>query len=234
MDWLHAREPVSAWTHFAWMAMALPGTWYLWRQSDDPLKRISLMIFGFSMMFCYASSYLYHAVPDSLAASCSLIDHIGIYLLIAGTVTPIGLVILRGWWRLGLVGGIWVLALLGIALRLSAELPLQGRTVSYLFVGWIGFTTIFELGRTLTFPRIRWLWIGGVLYSIGAVCNGLHWPALYPGVFEAHELFHLFVMAGTACHYWFMLAVVVPYRPSATAPLVALLGQPAAPDLQSG
>jgi hemolysin III len=219
MNWFHVREPVSAWTHFVPMALALPGTCLLLsRCRSDPLKRAGMWIFGLTMMFCYAGSWLFHSVPESLADTFVLIDHIGIFLLIAGTVTPIGLVILRGRWRIGLVGGIWLLALVGIGLRVSAEMPIRAMTASYLVMGWIGCTTYFELVRALGPARVRLLWMGGVIYSTGAVINGLGWPVLVPGVFEAHELFHLFVMAGTVCHFWFIYTVIAPYPRLAVLP----------------
>src|SRR5205823_4671285 len=77
---------------------------------------------------------------------------------------------------------------------------------------WVGCITYFEMARQLSHAALRSVWLGGLFYSIGAVLNVLHWPNLVPGVFGAHEVFHLFVMAGSLCHYYFMLAVVVPYR----------------------
>jgi hemolysin III len=69
------------------------------------------------------------------------------------------------------------------------------------------------LAELLSHARMRPLWIGGLFYSVGAVLNRLHWPVLVPGAFEAHEVFHLFVMAGSAWHFYFMLSAVLPYQP---------------------
>jgi hemolysin III len=204
---------VSAWTHFIWLVLAIPGTWVLWRLSrGDWLKRAGMLIFGASLVACYTGSWLYHSVPQRLAELFATIDHIGIYLLIAGTTTPIGLVVLRGWWRIGLVGGIWALALTGILLRLLADLSLSVMTGYYLVMGWIGCAMYFELARVLSHASIRPIWVGGLFYSAGAVLNGLHWPTLIPNVFGSHELFHLFVMAGSLVHYKFILRTILPYR----------------------
>jgi hemolysin III len=213
MNWLTFREPVSAWTHFAWMVLAIPASWVLWRLArGNALKQIGVVVFGFTLAFCYAGSWLFHSVPAALVRPFHTMDHIGIYLLIAGTVTPIGLIVLRGWWRAGLLGGIWTFALVGIVLRLTTRLPINVVTVVYLVMGWIGCATYFELARNLTHARLRGLWIGGLLYSIGAMINRFGWPVLAPGVFGAHEMFHLFVMAGSAAHYWFMLTAVLPFE----------------------
>ena len=207
------RDPVSAWTHFAWMVLALPATLLLLRRAgDDRTRRTGAGIFGATLFLCYAGSWLFHSVPCEHAAFFHALDHVGIYLLIAGTVTPIGLVVLDGWWRVGLVGGIWLLATAGIALRLLTDVPMPVMTGLYLFMGWVGGLAYFELARRLSHARLQLLWAGGVLYSVGAILNGMRWPTLLPGVFEAHELFHLFVMAGSACHFFFVLDVVLPYR----------------------
>ena len=90
-------------------------------------------------------------------------------------------------------------------------------TALYLFMGWVGCLTYCELARRLTHAGVRPLWVGGVLLHHRGVLNGAQWPVLVPGVFEAHELFHLFVMAGSAWHYVFITRVVLPYRRPAAA-----------------
>ena len=213
MDWLTFREPVSAWTHFSWMVLAIPGTWVLWRHSaGDRLKRVGMLVFGFSLAFCYAGSWLFHSVSARLSRPFATVDHIGIYLLIAGTVTPIALVMLRGRWRACLLVGIWALALAGIALRLCADLPINVLTVIYLGMGWLACSAYFELVRLLLASKVRLILLGGFFYSVGALINGLHWPVLVPHVFGWHEIFHLFVMTGSLCHYCFMLRGVLPYQ----------------------
>jgi hemolysin III len=228
MGWLYFREPVSAWTHFAWLVLALPGTWLLWRRSHgDVIKRVGMLLFGLGLVTCYGGSTLYHAVRLSPASihNFNILDHAAIYVLIAATVTPIGLVMLRGRWRVGLLAGIWLLAGVGIALCVAeVAMPRWLASAYYLVMGWVGCVTFYELVAHVPYGAIRPMWVGGLFYSVGAVIHLVRWPALWPGVFGAHELFHLFVMAGSACHYWFMLAVVVPFRyPAAEAGLRQLL-----------
>jgi hemolysin III len=220
MGWLQFRDPVSAWTHGLWMVLCLPATWLLWQRSrGNWVKQIGLLIFGLGLVLCFGGSFLYHAVPAEGSEPFGALDHIGIYVLIAATCTPIGLVVLRGWWRAGLLVTVWLMAAAGVTLRLVTELPLPVRTGFYLLMGWIGCVTYFELVRRLSHRKVGPIWQGGLLYTIGAVFNLCDWPVLVPGVFEAHDLFHLFVMAGSLCHYHFMLSVLVPHRgPALVAP----------------
>jgi hemolysin III len=223
MAWLHVREPVSAWTHFAWLIVALPALCVLWRLSGGSLyKRVGGAIFSLTLALCFTGSWLYHSVPADLARPFATLDHIGIYLFIAGTTTPIALVLLSGWWRRGLLALIWGLALAGVTVRLSVRPTVLQLTGFYLVMGWVGLATYFELARRLSHAALRPLWLGALCYSVGAVLNGLDWPVIVPGVFEAHEVFHLFVMAGSACHYVFMLCAVIPYQELVVAASPAL------------
>jgi hemolysin III len=214
MAWVQFREPASAWTHLLWLVTSVPATWLLWRLArGSAVKRAGMLVFGAAMAFCYAGSFLFHSVPSGLARPFNTLDHIGIYLLIAGTVTPIALVVLDGWWRVGLLSGIWALAVAGIVLRLTAPLSIRAATFFYVVMGWVGCSTYFELARRLSHARMRPLWVGGLFYTVGAVCNTLNWPMIAPHRFGPHEVFHLFVMAGTAWHFYFMLSAVLPYQP---------------------
>jgi len=216
MDWLAPHDPVSAWTHGLWMLVCIPAGAYLaWLNRRPPAKFVGTLIFAISLVFCFGASGFFHAAaPGPTRQALRQLDHIGIYLLIAGTVTPIALCILRGWWRRWLLAQMWVLALAGCVLRLTVTMPPWLETAFYLALGWIGVVTYFELARRVTHKALQWMWFGGACYSIGAAINVAHWPDLWPGVFGPHELFHLWVMAGSACHYGFMLKVVTAYRPA--------------------
>lgn len=214
MNWLDFREPFNAWTHGAWLLLSLPATLLLWRLSrGHRVKQFSLTVFGLSLSLCYAGSTLYHGVrlpPEELEPFATL-DYIGIYLLIAGTTTPLALVVLRGPWQWGTLGITWLVTAGGIALRLAAvEISRLHSTGIYLAMGWAVSLSYFELARIVSYRAIWPALLGGLLYSAGALLNHHHWPTLWPGVFSAHELSHLFVMAASASHYWLMIRVVVP------------------------
>jgi hemolysin III len=214
MHWLTFREPVSAWTHGVWLLLSLPATLLLWRSGlGDRRKQLGLLAFGLGLAACYAGSTLYHGLrlPDEQLAWFETLDFIGIYLLIAGTFTPVALIVLRGRWRRDLLAFVWLLTAVGIGLRLtSVPMSRLVSTALYLFMGWSVLLASFELARVLSFRATQPALLGGVLYSAGAVLNHAGWPALWPGIFCTHDLFHLFVMGGSLSHFWFMLKVVAP------------------------
>lgn len=219
MNWLAPHDPVSAWTHGLWMLVALPaGALLVWKSRGDAARLIGTAVFAVSLVVCFGSSGFYHAAPPGPARDAlHLLDYLGIYLLIAGTVTPIAVVALRGWWRRWLLAQVWLLAVVGGMLRATVPLPQAFWTGLFLAMGWVGVATYFELARRFSHRALGPLWLGGLLYSVGAAINLAGWPDLWPGMVGPHELFHLFVMAGSASHYYFMLAVVTPYRPAAPA-----------------
>jgi len=197
------------------------------------LKALSLLVFGISLTFCYAASAVFHAVQlhgDPLSRLQRL-DHIGIYLLIAGTYTPVVWSLLRGAWLWGTLTTVWTVAVACAARDwCGGVLPIWVSTLVYLAMGWGSVFCYRELARTYSHRVLRPLPLGGVFYSVGAVLNLAHWPVLSPGVFGAHELFHFLVIAGSACHIFFMLNVVVPApgpvpwpAPARSRPLAALL-----------
>src|SRR5438067_11348352 len=124
MEWLHhVREPVSAWTHGAWGLFCVPATLLLsLRAGRDALKQIGFAIFGLSLALCFAGSWLYHSVPPPSVPLCVRLDYIGIYLLIAGTYTPVVLVVLNGWRRWSMLWLIWLMGGSGIMLGVCAVL----------------------------------------------------------------------------------------------------------------
>jgi hemolysin III len=228
MNWLEFREPFSSWSHGTGMLLSLPATLLLWYLSrGDRLKQLGLVVFGLSLTVCYAGSMLYHGIclSEPQLEWFATLDFIGIYLLIAGTVTPLALVVLRSRWQWSILALVWLLAGGGIGLRL-ASVPMS-RLVStglYLGMGWAVFLSYFELARILSHRAVWPALLGGLFYSVGAVLNHVHWPALWPDVFSAHELWHLFVMAGSLSHFWLMLKVVVPFERLGGAPRLVPLG----------
>jgi len=208
------REPVNAWTHGAWMLLCIPAGIFLQLRARSLLKRVGFAVFTVSLIACFLGSCLYHAVhARSSIDLCARVDYIGIFLLIAGTMTPVMLIILDGWWRAATLFVTWSMAITGIVIRvLNLPLPDEVSTGLYIMMGWTSLLCYCELARRLSHRAMRPVWIGGVIYSLGAVLNELHWPNLWPGNLGSHEVFHLFVMAASLCHFCFMVRVVAPFE----------------------
>jgi hemolysin III len=215
MGFFDFREPVSAWSHCAGVLLALPGTFLLWRRSaGEPSKRLTLLVYGLTLAFCYSASTLYHGVrlPDARIAAFARLDSVGIFALIAGSYTPMAWCLLRGQWRRWTLALVWSVAgiatvLLAAGGRLSSVLA----TCLYLGMGWGVVVCYFEIARAVSHRALLPVVAGGLSYSVGAVLNVLHWPVILPGTFGAHELFHFFVLMGSLAHYLFILNVVVPF-----------------------
>jgi hemolysin III len=172
---------------------------------------VPFSIFGASLILLYAASAFYHLLPLSEKGNRTLrrIDHMMIYVLIAGSYTPFCLVALRGPWGWGLLVPVWAAALGGMIMTffwLSA--PRWLYTFLYAAMGWGVVLATGPLLKALPSGGFTWLLIGGLFYTVGAVVYGTKWPRLKPGVFGFHELWHLFVMAGSLSHFWAVLRYV--------------------------
>jgi len=215
MDFLNFREPVSTWSHCAGLMLALPGGLLLWRRSTgDRAKRVSLLIYGLTLAFCYAASTLFHGVrlPAAGIAAFARLDGVGIFALIAGSYTPLAWCLLRGRWRRWTLVIVWgVAATATVLIAAGRHFSPAVATGLYLGLGWGVVVCYSEIARVVSHRALLPIVVGGLSYSVGALLNLLHWPVLVPGIFGAHELFHMFVLAGSFAHYWFILRVVVPF-----------------------
>ncbi len=163
----------------------------------DPWKVFSVAVYGTTLVALYASSTLYHSVSGRAKAICRKIDHTAIYLLIAGTYTPFMLGPLRGPWGWTLLAVVWSLAVIGIV-QDWWELD-RRRIVSlvlYVGMGWLIVVAIGPLVRALPAAALWWIIAGGLSYTLGVAFYAIdhRWPS-------AHVVWHLFVIAGSACHF---------------------------------
>jgi hemolysin III len=215
---LIVREPVSSFTHLLTSLFAVYVTLLFWQLTrGDWTKRLSLLCFGVSMVLLYAASGVFHAVnlpPGSPAFEFfRRLDHSAIYLLIAGTYTPVFAVVLTGRRRTFFLTLVWALAFTGIITKWAFPLTSFAVTAGlYLALGWIGLLPVVELARAGGVRGLMWGLGGGLFYTVGAILELARWPVVIPGVVEWHEVFHLFDMAGTGAHVAMMILIVVPYR----------------------
>ena len=209
------REPVSGFTHLGAAIMSVVGTVFLIIYAvslGTPLHIVGYSIFGASLILLYTASSLYHLLHVSPKAIKILrkIDHMMIYVLIAGTYTPICLVTLKGAFGLGLLIAIWFLAILGMVLKLVwFSAPRWLYTAFYLIMGWLVVVAIFPLYRAIPPTGMRLLVAGGISYTLGAIIYGTKWPGRNAKVFGFHEIFHIFIIIGSIFHYFFILKYVI-------------------------
>ncbi len=210
------REPVNGLTHGAGALLALVVLVValgMAIQTGNSGHVIGFGVFGLSLVALYTASALYHLLPLSAAAVARLrlLDHTMIFVLIAGTYTPVCLVALHGGWRWGLLGLIWGLAVGGIVLKLRwRRMPRWLSTTLYELMGLIAVIAVPALAHAIPLGGLAWLLTGGLAYSVGALIYARNRMTLIPGVLGPHELWHLFVLAGSACHVWALLRYVAP------------------------
>lgn len=210
------KDPGSAITHFIGFVAAILGTPVLLVHSaiygGSTLEMIGLSIFMISMILLYGASTAYHSFNISPKVNKLLkkIDHMMIFLLIAGTYTPICLTVIgdkTGTFLLSLVYGI---AIVGIGINACwINCPKWFSSVIYISMGWICLLALPQIVASLNTTAFLWLLSGGILYTIGGVIYALKlriFNSLHKN-FGSHEIFHLFVMAGSFCHYMTMLHI---------------------------
>jgi hemolysin III len=174
-------------------------------RQGDPWKMVSFGIYGTSLCLMFTTSTLYHGLEGKARRIFRKFDHYAIYLLIAGTYTPFTLVTLRGALGWSLFSVIWGLAVLGIMLD---SLPHERRRILpvgiYLLMGWLALIALDPLLQTLPYTGFLWLLIGGLFYTVGVIFYALDEKLHY-----AHNVWHLFVLAGSGSHYLAILFYVV-------------------------
>ena len=206
------REPGSALTHFIAMLLALCAAVPLLVRAavHSGVKSLTAMtVFMISMVLLYAASTLYHSVNCSgrVLRIFRKMDHMMIFILIAGTYTPVCLLTLPKPSGLMLLAAVWGIALVGIFIKgFWITCPKWFSSVLYIAMGWSCLSVLGQLFSLLPLHAFLWLLAGGLIYTAGGIIYALRLPlfdARHP-MFGLHEIFHLFVMAGSLCHFVFM------------------------------
>lgn len=204
----HYEEIANALTHGLAAAAALAGGSVLITLAavwGDAWQLAGAIVFGLCLLLLYLASTLYHAFRHpATKARMKVLDHCAIYLLIAGTYTPFTLIALRGPWGWGLFAAVWTLALAGVVFKLffTGRFRLLS-TALYVAMGWIVLVALRPLLAAVDGWTFGWLLAGGVLYTLGTVFY--HRPSLP----YSHAVWHLFVVAGSVCHYIAVAAQVL-------------------------
>lgn len=201
-------EKLNTATHLVGAVLAIAGSVVLIVMASlqgDPWKVVSVSIYGATLILLYSFSALYHGLNGRVKDVLRKVDHLSIYLLIAGSYTPFCLVTLRGPWGWSLFGVVWGLALLGI---LQEFRPVNGErilsVVIYVLMGWLILVALIPLHHALGTTGFAWLAAGGVFYTAGIV-----FYALDTRLAHAHGIWHLFVIAGSATQYFVIARYVL-------------------------
>lgn len=208
---MRIREPVNALSHLVGLVLAAVGTVVLLRLADTSAERVAFAVYGASLILLYGASTVYHSLhlsPPRLRRLRTL-DHIAIYFLIAGTYTPVAMVTLHGPWGWTMLGIAWAIAVAGIPFKIwFLDAPVWLSTGIYLGMGYMALAAVAPLASRVSPGGLAWLVTGGLAYTVGAIIFARERPDPFPGVFGHHEIWHVMVLVGSACHFGFMLRYV--------------------------
>lgn len=206
---MYYGERFNAISHLAGAILALAGLVVLVTISGrggDPWRIVAVSVYTLTLFVLYAVSTLYHSLRGRAKTVFRKLDHVAIYLLIAGTYTPFTLVILQGPLGWGLFGAIWGLAALGIAHEFWLARGRRLLAVAiYVVMGWLALIAVVPLTERLSAFGFAWLVIGGLFYTVGIVFYALDKK---DGLRHAHGIWHLFVLAGSMSHYFVVLRYI--------------------------
>lgn len=205
MRFLRFKEPVNTWTHLITCLFAVVGLIVLLVESSGVGKTVAMVVYGISMIVLFLASSLYHAVYTTPKKELWLrkFDHVSIFLLIAGTYTPVFAFALDGAWRVTMLILVWSLAAVGMILKLFfMGMPRSVSTIFYVGLGWIAVVPFVKLIDSMQTGALVLMVLGGVAYTIGAIIYGTKKFDFFPNRFGHHEIFHLWVSAGAVLHFF--------------------------------
>jgi hemolysin III len=208
------REPVNGLTHLGGAIAALFGQIALLVVASSGVAKVaSVIIYGVSLIALFSASATYHLVNAGPKVTKILrkFDHSAIYLLIAGTYTPICINAFTGFYRWGLLAIVWSIALVGILVNIFyINKPRWLSAAVYVLMGWLCVSAAGQMLTALSPMALTWLIVGGVIYTLGAVVYATKLFDFVPGKFGFHEVWHIFVLAGAAAHFVAVLGVIAP------------------------
>ncbi|MDK9739172.1 hemolysin III family protein [Vibrio sp. D404a] len=209
-EYSEIEERANAITHGLGVVLGVVGLILLLIKADqfeaDSLTMASMAIYGSSIILLFLASTLYHSITtEKTKRLLKILDHCAIYLLIAGSYTPFLLVSLRTPLALGLMGVIWAIALVGIVMKIAFVYRFKRLSlVTYLAMGWLSLIVIYQLAKSVELGGLILLAAGGIIYSLGVIFY------VAKRIPYNHAIWHLFVLAGCACHFFAIYLYVTP------------------------
>jgi len=211
---LRLREPVNGLTHFFAAIVALAGIAALVVIARGRwLVEAALVIYGICLVALFAASAAYHMANTGERGTAILrrLDHSAIFLLIAGTYTPFCLLAFRGFWQWGLLSIIWLLAVVGIVIKIFVmNAPRWLSAGAYVIMGWLCVGAVGQMLQVLSIGAMVWLAIGGIIYTAGAVIYSTKMLDFAPGKFGFHEVWHIFVILGALAQFISIAVFLIP------------------------
>jgi hemolysin III len=199
------REPFCGLSHLAGVVLSVAALFALLSLAGGkPRHMAAFSIYGASLIVLYTASTLYHSLPvgPRRVEQLRALDHAAIYGLIAGTYTPICMIALKGAWGWSLLAVVWGIGLVSAVVRLTwYGFPDWLSLTLYVAMGWICVVAPMPFFQALSAGGVGWLVFGGLFYMVGMIVLILDRPRLWPGRFGSHDLWHLFVLGGSACHF---------------------------------
>lgn len=211
---MRIKDPISALTHLIGAVLSCIAVVLLILRAMEIgtiFHVIGFGVFGISLVLLYTASTVYHIVdkPEAMRKIYKRIDHMMIFVLIAGTYTPVCLISLNGKVGTTLLVVIWSVAICGIIMKaVWIDAPRWLGAGLYILMGWLVIVAIYPIARVLPSAGFQWLVAGGITYTVGGIIYALKWPFRNKRWFGFHELFHLFVLGGSVCHYIMVIAYV--------------------------
>ena len=200
------QNPVRGFLHGSAAIASIVGAIFLVSYASRPAHQVALLVFAASMagLYTISSLYLYHSFPwqQEWKLRMQRADHAMIYVLVAGTYTPIGWIVLDGWLRVAVLAGAWSIALIGILQKIFLPRVGEGFSIAMATLqGWLALPLFGPLAEKLPVSALVLLGLGGISYTVGMVFLVTERPRLWPRVFSYHEVFHVLVIAGSSLHY---------------------------------
>ena len=222
-------DPLSSLSHLAGaFVFAVLGGFLIARGRGDARRVIALAVFAFSCVLLLSLSGVYHLLTPQTAARGVLLrlDHAAIFVLIAGSFTPVHAILLRERWQRYLLAGIWAAAIAGLVLKtvFFTTTPQWFGLLMYLGLGWLGVISTIALARRFGVRFILPLVWGALAYTVGALVDFIGWPILVAGVIGPHELFHFAVLSGISFHWAFIHSIAAGDGASVLDAKIAVLG----------
>lgn len=208
-------NPVRGLLHGSAAVVSVAGmTVLIVRSAPDAARVASMVVFGVSLVGLYSASALYHSVPwrANWKKRMQRVDHSMIFVLVAGTYTPIAVNVLDGAWRTVTLSVVWGVAAIGIAQKIAfPRVPDWVSIALQTMMGWFAIVPFLELVDALSNGAIALMIAGGLSYTIGLILLAHERPQLFPRVFSHHEVFHILVVLGSLFHFLMILWYVVPH-----------------------